>query len=121
MDKNNKFIKNTFVLFVGKFSTQIVSFLLLPLFTFKYTASDYGYIDLIQTYISLFAPVLLLQLDSATFRFLIDVRDNRNEKNILISSSTIFIFMILIFITLLGIIVNIFLNIKYIKLIIETG
>lgn len=118
MDKNNKFIKNTFVLFVGKFSTQIVSFLLLPLFTFKYTASDYGYIDLIQTYISLFAPVLLLQLDSATFRFLIDVRDNRNEKNILISSSAIFIFMILIFITLLGIIVNIFLNIKYITLII---
>ena len=118
MDKSNKFIKNTFILFIGKFSTQIVSFLLLPLFTFKFSVSDYGYIDLVQTYISLFAPVLLLQLDSAIFRFLIDVRDSKDEKSILISSSAIFIFMILIFITLLGIIVNTFLNIKYITLII---
>lgn len=118
MDKNKEFIKNTFILFIGKFSTQIVSFLLLPLFTFKFSTSDYGYIDLVQTYISLFAPVLLLQLDSAIFRYLIEARDEKSEKIKLVSASAIFIMIILIGIILIGTFLNVFVKIKYFSLII---
>ena len=118
MDKNKGFVKNTLILFIGKFSTQIVSFLLLPLFTFKFSATDYGYIDLIQTYVSLFAPVLLLQLDSAIFRFLIDARKEEKEKIKLISTSSIFVVSILFFIILIGIILNTIIIIKFFKLII---
>jgi len=81
MDKNKEFLKNTIIIFIGKFSTQFVTFLLLPLYTYYLTASDYGTVDLIQTYIMLLVPLLTLRLDSAVFRFLIDVRGNKKETD----------------------------------------
>lgn len=103
MSKEKEYIKNTVILLIGKFSTQIVSFLLLPLFTYKLSADNYGYVDLLQTYISLIAPVVLLQLDSAIFRFLIDNRSNKNENKKIISTS--FFCMIILLILIIGIVI----------------
>ena len=98
MSKEKEYIKNTVILLIGKFSTQIVSFLLLPLFTYKLSADNYGYVDLLQTYISLIAPVVLLQLDSAIFRFLIDNRSNKNENKKIISTSFFCMIILLVLI-----------------------
>lgn len=92
MNKDKEFLKNTIILFIGKFATQFIQFLLLPLFTHYLLTDDYGTVDLIQTYIALFVPILTLRLDSAAFRFLIDLRDDENSKRKLISS----IFFVLI-------------------------
>lgn len=80
MNSKKEYIVNTITLLIGKFSTQFVSFLLIPLYTRFLIASDYGFIDLIQTYITLFVPIFTLKLDSATFRFLIDCRKDGKEK-----------------------------------------
>lgn len=80
MNSKKEYIVNTITLLIGKFSTQFVSFLLIPLYTRFLVASDYGFIDLIQTYITLFVPIFTLKLDSATFRFLIDCRKDGKEK-----------------------------------------
>ena len=80
MNSKKEYIVNTITLLIGKFSTQFVSFLLIPLYTRFLIASDYGFIDLIQTYITLFVPIFTLKLDSATFRFLIDCRKDSKEK-----------------------------------------
>jgi len=74
MSKSKEYLKSTLILLLGKFCTQFMSFLLLPLYTKRLEAGDYGTVDLIQTYISLIVPVLSLRMDSATFRFLIDAR-----------------------------------------------
>ncbi|MBQ7596197.1 MAG: oligosaccharide flippase family protein, partial [Clostridia bacterium] len=87
MNKNKEFVKNTAILFVGKFATQFISFLLLPLYTHYLLTDDYGTVDLIHTYITLFVPVLTLRIDSALFRFLIDNRQNEGEKKRIISNS----------------------------------
>ena len=80
MGRNKEFAKNTALLFIGKFATQFISFFLLPLYTRRLITSDYGYVDLIQTYISLFVPILILRIDSAVFRFLIDKRNDEKGK-----------------------------------------
>ena len=82
MNKNKELIMNTFIIFIGRFCTQFVSFLLLPIYTHYLITSDYGYIDLIQTYVALLSPIIILRFDSAIFRFLIDCRDNKEEKRI---------------------------------------
>jgi O-antigen/teichoic acid export membrane protein len=69
MPKENKYLKNTIILSIGKFATQFIAIVLLPLFTRYLSTSDYGYIDLIQTYINLFIPLFLLCFDTAVFRF----------------------------------------------------
>lgn len=52
MSKNKELMFNTLIISIGKICTQFVSFLLIPIYTNYLLTSDYGYIDLIQTYIS---------------------------------------------------------------------
>lgn len=113
IDRNKEFFFNTSILFLGKFSTQFISLLLIPLFTRTLLSDDYGFVDLIQTYITLFVPIIILRIDSASFRFLINKRDNEKETNKIISN--IFILMILsIFISLILFkLLNNFIEIKY--------
>ena len=80
MGRNKKFLKDTAILFIGKFTSQFMGLLLIPLFTYNLAANDYGAVDLLQTVISLFIPVLSLRIDSAVFRYLIDCREDDEKK-----------------------------------------
>ena len=42
MNQKKELIKNTIIISIGKFSTQLVSFLLLPLYTSLLKESEYG-------------------------------------------------------------------------------
>lgn len=113
MNRDREFYKNTLILLIGKFSTQFITLLLLPLYTHYLLTSDYGFVDLLQTYISLFIPILTLRLDSSVFRFLIDCRKNENAKKNIISNTLFLLIVTVIFTSIIGIIlINIF-NIKY--------
>ena len=94
MKKSKEYIKNTIILFLGKFTTQFMSFLLLPLYTKKLLTEDYGTIDLVQSYISLLLPILTLRMDSASFRFLVDCRRD-NEKLKACITNIIFVTIVL--------------------------
>lgn len=113
MSRSKEFIKNTLILFVGKFATQFTSFLLIPLFTHYLISDDYGWVDLLQTYITLFVPILTLRMDSALFRFLVDKRnDEKGKANII--SNVIFITAVGLSITILiSICLYIFIDIRY--------
>lgn len=108
-----EYFKNTFILFVGKFATQFSSILLLPLFTYYLTTTDYGTIDLIQTYINLFVPVFLLCFDSAIFRYLIDARKSDSQKEKIIYNSIIFSVIQCVLVLLLFLTFSIFINFQY--------
>lgn len=113
MNKNKEFVINTFILFLGKFTTQFISLLLLPLYTHYLLTEDFGIVDLLQTYISLFVPILVFRIDSSIFRFLLDVRNDEKGKTKVISNNIVILLCSLLITSILGIIViNIF-NIKY--------
>ena len=61
MDKKKELAKNTFIIFIGRFCTQFVTFLLIPIYTRYLLTSDYGYVDLVQ---SCFIMVPIIILDS---------------------------------------------------------
>ena len=113
MSKEKEFVKNTIILLIGKFCTQFMSLLLIPLYTHFLSTDDYGSVDLIQTYITLFVPILTLKLDSAAFRFLIDVRNNENGKKTIISNIIIVMLCSLSIFSIAYFIINIFWNIPY--------
>ena len=56
MSKANGLVKNTFIISIGKISTQIISFLLLPLYTAKVSTEDYGNADFVMS-IAAFAVI----------------------------------------------------------------
>lgn len=65
-------LSNTLVFAVGNFGTKLISFLLVPLYTYTLTVSDYGVADLVTTVVFVLAPILTLDLSDAVMRFCLD-------------------------------------------------
>ncbi|AFS01468.1 polysaccharide biosynthesis C-terminal domain-containing protein [Levilactobacillus brevis] len=79
---NNKYksLLNNSVLFaVGNLGSKLISFLMLPLYTYQLSSSAFGKADLVQTTVSLLLPVVSLSIFDAILRFGMD-RDNDNSE-----------------------------------------
>lgn len=86
MSKASNLAKNTLIIAVGKLSSQVITFLLLPLYTHYLNPAEYGFVDLAVTYITLLVPALTLQLEMASFRYLVDARKNDKERTRVLSN-----------------------------------
>lgn len=113
MEKNKELIKNTIIILIGKFCTQFLSFFLLPLYTHVLSTEEYGMYDLIVTYVTLFAPVISLQIEMAIFRELIDSRNDESKTNTIISSGVAFLLLQFAFCVILYYVLTLFINIPY--------
>jgi len=67
-----KMFKETLTYSIGSFGSKILSFLLVPFYTYFLTKKELGEYDLLLTTISLFAPLVSLQISDAAYRWLID-------------------------------------------------
>lgn len=90
MDRGKSLAKNTIILAIGNVLPKAVSFITLPILTACLTKADYGTYDLINTLVSLFLPLVTLQIQTAAFRFLIDKRNNIEEEKKIITNIYIF-------------------------------
>lgn len=89
LNREKELVKNTAIISFGKICTQLVSFLLLPLYTAILSTSEYGTVDLVMTYSTLLLPFITLALEQALFRFLIDIRNDDKKCAEYISVTTI--------------------------------
>lgn len=69
MSKAGRLLKNTGILAIGSFSSKILVFLLVPLYTAALTTAEYGAYDIIFSSVSLLIPLLSLNLGDAMLRF----------------------------------------------------
>ena len=102
VNRGKELIKNTTIIFIGRFCTQILSFLLLPFYTAILNTDEYGTVDLIITYVSLAVPCITLELSSALFRFIVEKRKFKEDLIKIIS-------FVMLTVTLISIIFCIFL------------
>ena len=86
MGRTQNLVKNTMILAVGNIFTKLITFFLLPLYTAILSTEEYGIIDLLNTLVSLFLPIVTFQVEQAMFRRLIEIRDNEDEKKTVIST-----------------------------------
>ena len=63
---------NTFLFTVSNFGTKIISFLLVPLYTYVLSTKEYGNLDLVSTTVQLLVPILTLNIQDAVLRFSFD-------------------------------------------------
>ena len=107
MSREKQLVKNTAIISIGTFFPKIVSMLLTPILTAELTAAEFGQYDLIITISSLLLPIATLQISSAAFRFLIEVRDSKEKSCSIISTIISFVvivsaFVCALFRTLIG-------------------
>lgn len=87
MSESKLLAKNTTLLAVSRLSTQLLIFLMLPFYTTWLTTAEYGLVDLVVTYGSLFAPLALLNMEMAVFRHLVDVRSDKEAQSRMITNA----------------------------------
>lgn len=83
--------KNTLIISFGTFLPKLSSVITLPILTAYLTTAEYGAYDLITTLVSLFLPIVTLQIQSAAFRFLIDCRKDKQGIKCVITNIFVFI------------------------------
>ena len=113
MNKKKQLAKNTIIIFFGKVCTQLISFFLLPLYTAYLATSEYGLVDLIQTYVTLLVPIITLELEMSIFRYLIDSRSSDKETKKLISNNFYVLLISLSVFSLLYILITCFVTIPF--------
>lgn len=80
MNQKKQLLKNTAIIAIGKLSTQMVSFLLLPLYTAKLSTEEFGTYDFFVTLSVFLLPIITLLMEESMFRFLIDADDLKSKK-----------------------------------------
>lgn len=86
-------MKNTIIFTLGNLGSKIVSFFLVPLYTYVLTTAEYGVIDLISTVGTVTIPILTLNISEAVMRFALD-KDADKEKITLIGTRILIITML---------------------------
>ena len=103
MSEKKNLVKNTIIIAIGKLSTQVISFLLLPLYTSKLSTQEYGTYDYITTIGVFLLPVITLLMEESMFRFLIDAKDKEGKEKV-ITQTVIYIIISTIVFSILGLI-----------------
>lgn len=70
--RNNKVLMTGVILYaIGNFGTKILTFLIVPLYTYYINTSDMGNYDLLITTVSLLSPLISLRISEATYNWMI--------------------------------------------------
>lgn len=73
MSKRSKYLlKNTVAFAIGKVGTRLITFFLVPLYTYALSTEEYGTVDLISTICIVLMPILILNIHESVMRFCLD-------------------------------------------------
>lgn len=81
-----KMLKAVGIYAIGNIGSKIITFLMIPLYTFYVRPDDYGYYDLCLSAVLFLCPLISLQLREGSFRFLIDSDDPRRHSSVITES-----------------------------------
>lgn len=107
MNQKKQLLTNTVIIAIGKLSTQIISFLLLPLYTAKLSTQEYGIYDFLVTLSIFLLPIITLMMEESMFRFLIDAEDIKSKKKVITATVIYTIIGSVIFSLIAGIVMSI--------------
>lgn len=95
-EKVKSLLNNTLIYTIGNFGSKILTFALLPLYSYYLNKSEFGSYDLIITTITLGVPIVSFQFSDAIFRWLINHEKENNNKIIVVSNGLIVLLFSLI-------------------------
>lgn len=104
MEKRNKIknlSKNALLFTISGFGTRIISFFLVPLYTYVLSTGEFGEVDLVTTSVQLLIPILTLNIQDAVLRFSLD-KDYEAEDAICVGAKIIGVSSLLLGAVLFG-------------------
>lgn len=79
MNRKKYLFKNTIIFGLSFFSTKLITFFLVPIYTKTLTPFQFGIVDMVFTICSFLFPVFTLNISEAIYRFSMDKNKNNNS------------------------------------------
>lgn len=95
MNSYKKLIGNSFIFAIGNLGSKLISFILVPLYTYYLTTAEFGNVDLVTTTVTMLLPIVSLSVFEAVLRF---VMDQDKSKEVVLTNS--------IFIAIIGFMIS---------------
>lgn len=100
--KSKKLLNNTVLFLIGNIGSKFIQFILVPLYTYTLTTSQYGETEIVFTTINLLTPIFSLSISDGFLRFGLDKNNDKDEVtkitfNIICFGTILSIFCISIF------------------------
>lgn len=90
MNSYKKLINNSLIFAIGTLGSRVISFLLVPLYTYYLSTSEYGTVDLTVTTVNMLLPIISVSAYEAVLRFTMD--EDEDPSTILTNSISISLF-----------------------------
>lgn len=78
-EKSNRLYKNTIIFLIGNIGSKLIQFLLVPLYTYTMTTSQYGTTEMVFTMSNLLLPLFSIAIADGLLRFGLDKKCNQGE------------------------------------------
>lgn len=105
--KYKKLISNSLVFAIGNFGSKIMSFIMVPIYSYTLSTKDFGKVDLLTSLVSLLLPVLCLDIFDSVFRFALDEHEDKVK---IFSTGAIFSALCSVFILIIGFVLSLFIK-----------
>lgn len=79
MNRGSALVKRTVIYAVGNMGSKVLSYLMVLVYSYYILPEDLGYYDLILTTLSMVQPLILLQINDAVYRYLVDANKSRSS------------------------------------------
>lgn len=105
-------LRNLGIYAVGSIGSRLMTFLLVPIYSFFISPSEFGYYDICFAAIMLMLPIISLQLREGAFRFLLDTTTDE-ERTQVVTFSMVVLFRNIFVCLLLGVAVHLLFDMRY--------
>lgn len=90
MNSYKRLINNSIIFAIGNFGSRLISLILVPIYTYYLTTSEFGTLDLVNATIVMVVPIISMDMYDAVLRF---VMDEDNSDTEVLSNSLVIIFL----------------------------
>lgn len=78
-NKYKKLVGNSLIFAIGNFGSKVMTFIMVPIYSYTLTTGDYGKVDLITSLVQLFLPIICLDIFDSVFRFALDKAEDKTQ------------------------------------------
>ena len=79
MSSYGKLIKNSFIFTIANLGSKLLSFFLVPFYTFVLSTEELGVADALVNTVTLILPIISLYIQDAVMRFIMDKENDSGE------------------------------------------
>lgn len=90
MNSYKKLIGNSFIFALGNLGSKLISFILIPMYTYYLSTEQYGTVDLVTVTVQMLLPIVSVSIFDAVLRF---VMDKDKSRDVIMTNSILIMFM----------------------------